>query len=124
MTPRSLNKEWFSSKPMPSWVLAKEDKRVDEIGGILLTQTLTGAERVGHSTSRIVRAGEDVPMLLGLEDTRVEDLVGKRILHRDYLKDAWKFGPHPDEDDDRVYFLIKADDIAALVPDEAVITSM
>lgn len=124
MTGRSLEAKWFSSRPMPSWVLAKEDQRVDEIGGILLTQQLTGAERVGHSTSHIIRAGEDVPTILGLENTTHEELTGLRILHRDYLKDAWKFGPHPDEDDNRVYFLLKADDIVALVPEDEVITSL
>ncbi len=124
MTGRSLETKWFSSKPMPSWVLAKEDPRVDEIGGILLTQQLTGAERVGYSTSHIIKAGEDVPMLLGLEDTTAEDLTGVRILHRDYIKDAWKFGPHPDEDDNRNYFLLKADDIMAIVREGEVITSL
>lgn len=119
----TINQEWFDkAKAYGDWIIAKEDKRVDHYGAIIFTEQLLGAERVGYSTSHIVACDDVAAKKLGFETG--SELVGKRILHRDYIKDAWKLGPNPKDDDKLNYFILKYTEVMAVCDEDVVITSV
>lgn len=119
----SVDNDWFTkARAYGDWVICKEDKRVDHYGPIIFTDQLLGAERVGHSTSHIMAISPSASKLLGAE--KPEELVGQRFIHRDYIKDAWKLGPNPNDNDKLNYFIIKWNEIIAFVDEDVLITSL
>jgi co-chaperonin GroES (HSP10) len=78
-------------------------------GGIILTDSLVGVERVMEGTGHVLRVGNDVAKTLGygLE-------TGMRICYRGFLKDASSMEFHPHEDGCAV-FMLRAEDILAVI---------
>lgn len=102
---------WKDWRPINKWVIVKADPRVKKTkGGIILTEELTGVERVMEGTGRVLKLGGEVCKTLGygLEP-------GHRICYRGFLKDAFK---EFDEEDGCTIFLLRAEDVLAIISDD------
>ena len=104
--------DWKQFKPMSKWVVVKADPRVKKTkGGIELPDMQLAAERVMEGTGRLLKVGPDVSKAVNFA---VEP--GMRICFRGFLKDA--FQGFLREEDDCPIFLLRAEDIMAILDDE------
>ena len=114
---RQTKIKWNQFRPLGRWLIVKEDpEQTKTSGGIILTeQRPTGAD-VGYFTGTVLRVGRDVQDMIGT------DLLHKRICHRKYLSDVIKFSePH---EDGSLVFVMKSDDVEAIVGSEVKIDSI
>lgn len=102
---------WQSCRPLGDWVIAKADPRVKKTaGGIFLPDQIVAVERGMEGTGRILKVGKTAAKKAGFG---IEP--GMRFCFRGFLKDA--FHEFADEDDRRI-FMLKADDILAIIGEE------
>jgi co-chaperonin GroES (HSP10) len=94
-------------RPHNEWAVLCAEQRRKVVGGIFLTDSLTGVERVSEGAARVIAVGTSDKF------KAVELTKGARVLFRGFVKYA-----HPLESDERWddgekkhYFLIKFDDI-------------
>ena len=101
-------KEW---RPHAKWVFVKADERVKKTkGGIILTDELTGVEKVMEGSGRLLKVGSEVRDTIGYP---VEP--GMRIMYRGFLKDAFQdFG----KEDDCDIFMLRAEDLLCVIEDD------
>jgi co-chaperonin GroES (HSP10) len=107
--------QWRTFRPLHKWLLIKSDPRVKQTkGGIHLTDELTGVERVMEGTGRILKVGnrEEIREATGNMDLEP----GMRVCFRGFLKDA--FHEFAKDEDGCQIFLLRAEDIMAVVEDE------
>lgn len=102
---------WRNFRPLGKWVLIKSDPRVKKTsGGIILTEELTGIERVMEGTGRVLKVGPTAALERGI----LED---ERICFRGFLKDAFHDAFTKDEDGCQV-FLLRMEDVLMVLPDD------
>ncbi len=105
------DRSWKDWRPLRDWLFVKADPRVKKTaGGIVLPDQIIAVERVMEGTGRILKLGKTVSSKVGavLEE-------GDRICFRGFLKDAFhEFA----EDDGCQVFMLKADDILAVISDD------
>lgn len=101
--------DWRTFRPLYKWVLVKADPRVKKTaGGIILTEEITGIERVMEGTGRILKVGKEAAK-------DVEP--GERICYRGFLKDAFYDAFKRDEDGCQI-FLLRIEDVMMVIPDD------
>lgn len=104
-------RSWREWRPMRDWVFVKCDPRVKKTaGGIVLPDQILAIERVMEGTGRLLKLGNGVEKKVGVPIKE-----GDRICFRGFLKDA--FHEFAEEDGCRI-FMLKADDIIALIADD------
>ncbi len=104
-------RSWREWRPWRDWLFVKADPRVKKTaGGIHLPDQIVAVERLMEGTGRVLKVG-------GYVEKRIGTLIreGDRICFRGFLKDA--FHEFLEEDGCRV-FMMKADDIMALLDDD------
>lgn len=102
---------WQQFRPFGKWLVVKADPRVKKTkGGILLTESITGVERVMEGTGQVLKIGPDVNKTIGYGME-----IGMRICYRGFLKDA--FAEFLREEDNCPIFLLRAEDIMAVIDD-------
>jgi len=100
---------WRQLCPRNTWVIVKADPRVKKTkGGIELPDQLLLAERLMEGTGCILKVGSEASKAVGTALTP-----GMRICYRGFLKDA--FQEFARDDDDCPIFLLKAEDILAII---------
>lgn len=93
-----------SVTPYKYWVLVKADPRVKKTsGGIILTDELTGIERVMEGTGTVLSVGSKVD----------EVIPGDRVAYRGFLKDVSKGMVKPENGCE--IFLIRVEDLLAVI---------
>lgn len=101
--------DWRKFTPLKKWVLVKADPRVKKTsGGIILTEALTGIEKVMEGTGRILQVGSEAAK-------DVEP--GERICFRGFLKEAFHAAFKRDEDGCQI-FMLRIEDVIAVIPDD------
>lgn len=115
-----MSAKWRTYKPGNLQLFVVEDPpQVQSFGGILLTEKLPQAAEVGFHTGVILKAGRDAHKLMGLEHDQDQHVVGLRIVFRKYLSEVFRFREKYEENgDSRNVFIIRADDVTALVGKE------
>jgi len=102
--------DWETVKPRGPWVLAKSDPRAKQTkGGIILTDQITGIEKVSIESAHALRVGDGVEKVVG---TKISE--GDRFCFRGFLKDA-TIKEFQRLEDGSTVFLINAKDIIALI---------
>jgi co-chaperonin GroES (HSP10) len=105
------DRDWHDWRPIRAWVFVKADPRVKKTaGGIHLPDQIVQVERVMEGTGRVLRVGNEVEKTCGY---LVKE--GDRICFRGFLKDA--FHEFKEEDGCRI-FMLKADDILAVIDED------
>jgi len=103
---------WETFQPIHDWVLVKADPRIKKtVGGIILTDQLTKIEMVMAGSGRVQKCGPEA---------RKDVEPGERICYRGFLKDACYASFERDEDNCQI-FLLKLDDVLAVIPDTTVV---
>jgi co-chaperonin GroES (HSP10) len=104
--------DWRQFRPCKTWVLVKADPRVKKTrGGIELPDQLLLAERKMEGTGHLLKVGSEASKAVGagLEPDM-------RICYRGFLKDA--FQEFARDEDDCPIFLLKAEDILAIIDED------
>lgn len=101
-------------RPRKNWVVVCGDPRVKKTkGGIILTEAITGVERVMEGSGTLLKVGPEVEEKLG---TALKS--GERIVYRGFLKDATFQEFEPDTElhgEPCPVFLLKSDDIIGVL---------
>jgi len=106
-----MQNKWIQSSPGHYQLFVIEDpQQTETAGGLILTEKLTAAAEVGFHTGTIYKYGRDTHLLMGFP--KEWDMTGQRVVFRQYLSQAVRF---KDKIDDKNVFMIRADDIVALV---------
>lgn len=106
----SVNAE--AIRPIGKWVVVHSDPRVKQTkGGIILTEALTGVERVMEGTGRVLSVGGQVHKVVGTEITP-----GMRVCYRGFVKDASSMVF--EKIDGRDVFMLHAKDILMIIEDD------
>lgn len=103
------NIDWRTFQPLQKWVLVKADPRVKKTaGGILLTEELTGIEKVMEGTGRVLKVGTEA-------SKDIEP--GARICFRGFLKEAFHMAFRRDKDGCQI-FMLRIEDVLAELDDD------
>ena len=106
-----MPRPWKTTRPLNLWLIVKADPRVKKTkGGIILTEQLTGIERVMEGTGHLLRVGDrdEIRKKIGAD---LEP--GMRICFRGFLKDV--FHEFEVEEDGQTIFLLHAKDVLAVI---------
>lgn len=77
---------WRNVRPLGDMIMIVRDEYPKKVGSIILTDELPHAANIAYFSGRVIKIGEKVVKLLGLE--REEDIVGKRVAFRRYLSEC------------------------------------
>ncbi len=103
---------WQQVRPRGYWMVVKADPTQTETsGGIVLTQDLPGAAKMGYTTGQILSIGTKVLEFLNMnrdEKLTENDLLTKKLVYKHYLSEVIRFLTK-DEDNQEIFMIHIAD---------------
>lgn len=93
--------------PANNFVKIRAEKDPERVGSIILSQDLPGSIQCGFATGEVLEVGSKVKY------STKEELLGKRVVYRRFMKDAVSFL----ETTDSKVFLLNVEDIYLILDD-------